>query len=215
MKRSIARMSLCLIAALALARCGQAPIATDPTPAPAWKEFTGGGASLWLPETYEALDLASGVDQQIARLSQFGGKYAQTAEMTRRSRRAFALWAFDTRSGYNTCAATVGVIRMRQVSPALSLDTIAGEVVRQLPDLAGGLAVQLMRQQTIALDDGAAVRMELSFPDACRKEVLYTIKRGDRFWMVVYAADAREFERRLPSFERSIATFTTAETLKG
>lgn len=214
MKASIARLTLCLIAALALAGCGGAPAALAPTPAPAWKEFAGGGASLWLPETYETLDLASGVDQQIAKLSQFGGKYAQTAEMTQRSRRAFALWAFDTRGGYNTCAATVGVIRTRQVSAGLSLDTFAGEVVRQLPDLAGGLAVQLMRQQTIALDNESAVRLELSFPDACRKEVLYTVKRGDRFWMIVYAADAREFELRLPSFERSIATFTTAEMPK-
>ena len=210
MHRLIALLSLI---ALALAGCGQAPAAATPVPAPAWKEFSGGGASLWLPETYEALDLGAGVDQQIARLEQFGGKYARTAERIGRSRRAFALWAVDTKVGYRTCAATVGVIRTRQVSPALSLDLFAGEVVRQLPDLAGA-GVQLVRQETIALDRGAAVRMVLEFPDACRKEAVYTVRSGDRFWMVVYAADAQEFERRLPSFERSIATFAAVDAPK-
>lgn len=208
MHRLIALLSLI---ALALAGCGQAPPPATSVAAPAWKEFSGGGASLWLPDTYQSLDLGAGVDQQIARLQQFGGKYVRTAELTRRSRRAFALRAVDTKVGYRTCAATVGVIRTRQVSPALTLDRFASEVARQLPDLAGGVGVQLVRQETIALDRGAAVRMVLEFPGACRKEALYTVKRGDRFWMIVYAADAQEFERRLPSFERSIATFAAVE----
>ena len=178
MHRLIALLSLI---ALALAGCGQAPAPATPIAAPAWKEFSGGGASLWLPDTYQSLDLGAGVDRQIARLEQFGGKYARAAELTRRSRRAFALRAVDTKVGYRTCAATVGV------------------------------GVQLVRQETIALDRGAAVRMVVEFPGACRKEALYTVKRGDRFWMVVYAADAQEFERRLPSFERSIATFAAVE----
>jgi len=59
----------------------------------------------------------------------------------------------------------------------------------------------------VALDQYQAARMILEFPGACRKELLYTLKSGDRFWLVVYAADIEEFERRLPSFERSIRTF--------
>jgi hypothetical protein len=214
MKRRIATLCACLLFAITITACGQAPaLAPTPVPEPAWKQLSGGGASLSLPESYEPLDLAAGVDERVARLRQFGGRYARTATMTERSRRLFALWAFDTRVGYTSCPATVGVIRTRAGSPALKLDTFVDEVTRQLPALAGNAEVRLLGQQTMALEGGDAARLILEFPGACRKEALYTLRRGDRFWMVVYAADKREFERRLPSFERSIATFT-AETPK-
>jgi hypothetical protein len=209
MTRRNAGLLACLVFALALAACGRAPTTAVPTTTPApWRQFSAGAATLWLPETYEALDLGAGVDQHIAKLKQFGGSYARTAQLTERSRGAFALWAFDTRVGYRSCAATVGVIPTRRVSAALTLDTFMVEVARQLPALAGDAEVQLVKQDTIALDTGSAARLQLEFPGACRKAVLYATRRGDRFWMVVYAADAKEFEQRLPSFERSITTFS-------
>jgi hypothetical protein len=209
-----ARLLACFLLAIALAACGTpAAVAPIPTPAP-WREFSAAGASLWLPETYEALDLGAGVDQRIAKLKQFGGSYARTAQITERSRGAFALWAFDTRVGYRSCAATVGVIPTRQVSAALTLDAFIVEVIRQLPALAGEIDVQLIKQDTVALETGSAARLQLEFPGACRKALLYTVRRADRFWMVVYAADAKEFELRLPSFERSIATFSVDQGLR-
>lgn len=211
MRRHDALLCACILLALALAACGRPPAAAPtPKPEPAWREVSGGGVSLSLPESYEALDLGEGVDQRIRLLDQFGGKYAHVARMTEQSRKNFALWAFDTRPGYSSCAATVAVTRTRPVSDALTLDVFVGEVVRQLPSLAGGAEVRLVSNETIKLDSGPAARLLLEFPGACRKEMVYTLKRGDRFWMVIFAADVKEFERRLPLFERSIATFTTA-----
>jgi hypothetical protein len=210
MRRRISLLCMRLLIGLALSGCGRAPAAgaPAPTPEPSWKPIDGGGATLWLPATYQTLDLDAGVDQRIAKLKQFGGKYAQTARMTARSRAAFALWAFDSHAGYYSCAATVGVLRTRPVSAALTLDLFAAEVIRQLPALAGDAQAQLVGQERLSLNAEPAMRMFLEFPGACRKEVLYTLKRGDRFWLIVFAADLQEFERRLPSFEHSIGTFS-------
>jgi hypothetical protein len=210
MKRCISLLSIGLLVVLALAACGQALRADMPTPQPepAWKPIAGGGATLWLPETFESLDMGMGVDKRIAHLKEFGGKYEQVAQMTARSRAAFALWAFDTHAGYYSCAATVGVLRTRPVSAALTLDSFAAEVVRQLPALAGDAQTQLVGQEQLALNEQPAVRMFLEFPGSCRKAVLYTLKRGERFWLVVFAADTHEFERRLGSFEQSVGTFS-------
>lgn len=216
MNRRFALLPACLLLALALAACGGAASATPTSvPEPAWIQFAGGGATLMLPDTYQTLDLSTGLDQRIAKLKQFGGRYERTAHLTERSRRSFALWAFDSRAGYSSCAATAGVIRTRSVSSALTLDLFVQEMIRQLPALAAGDQVRVVGQETVTLDRQPAARLLLEFPNACRKEVLYALKRGDRFWMVIYAADVKEFESRLPSFERSIQTFETTDLLKG
>jgi hypothetical protein len=198
-----------LLLSLGVGGCGRTPTAAHPTPtpAPAWKRFEGGGAELWLPETYQTLDLGTGVDQRIAKLKLFGPKLKQTTQMIERSRSAFVLWASDSRAGYRSCAATVGVIRTQQVSPVVTLDLFVDETIRQLPGLRDDARVHLVSREQVQVGRRQAARMILEFPDACRKEVLYTLRGDDRFWMVVFAADTAEFDQRLPSFERSIQTF--------
>ncbi|MEH2066717.1 MAG: serine/threonine-protein kinase [Nostoc sp.] len=168
-----------------------------------WKKFEGGGAELWLPESYEGGNTSKNLDTLIRRLKSFGSEWEQVAQQIKQNPSAVSIWAFDSIKGDSGFLTNV-IVTNEQVTSTINLETYLQEVSKQFPaqirivdiktGLAGGYQVGRIITETSLGRSG--------------KQLYYVIKDGRTIWSVVFSTGIDEFEQRLPIFEASLRTFS-------
>ncbi|HET7087479.1 MAG TPA: hypothetical protein VFL17_02400 [Anaerolineae bacterium] len=171
---------------------------------PGWEKFEGGGAELWLPESYEGGDLSSDLDFIVENLRNLGGpEFEQIAQLIEENPSAFVLYVFDSKIGDSGFLTGVNVTKERVLS-SVTLDTYIDMAVKQFPS-----EFHFVERAVVSLDRYEARRLvvELTLAGTRVKEVLYVVKEDNTIWSVTFATGADEFDQRLPTFEQSVRTF--------
>ncbi|MDZ8189144.1 MAG: serine/threonine-protein kinase [Nostoc sp. ChiSLP02] len=168
-----------------------------------WKKFEGGGAELWLPESYEGGNASKNLDTIIRRLKTLGSEWEQVAQQIKQNPSAFSIWAFDSIKGDSGFLTNV-IVTNEQVNSTINLETYLQEVSKQLPT-----QIRIVDIKT-GLAEGYQVGQIITETSIGRsgKQVYYVIKDGKTIWNVIFSTGVDEFEQRLPIFEASIRTFS-------
>ncbi|TET51418.1 MAG: hypothetical protein E3J64_06915 [Anaerolineales bacterium] len=179
--------------------------ADDPTatPIPSWKRFEGGGAELWLPESYEGGNIAEDVETVADTLRQLGPDFEQMAQLIEQNPDMYAIWAFDMHVGDLGFLTNVNVIR-EQVMSATTLDAHMDAALAQLPS-----QFQVTDREAATLGDLQAGRVIILFDIGGMQGagLMYVAKDDNTMWVITYATSASEFDQRLSTFEESAGTF--------
>jgi hypothetical protein len=180
-----------------------AGIQPEATPAPEWKKFEGGSATIWLPPSYEGGDTGKNVGLIVQKLRSLGPEFEQVAQGLEKNPSSYVLWMFDSKSS-SAEALTNVVVSTERVPSATTIDTYLDAALKQL---AGQLRV--VSRDVVPLNHTQAGRvvLETGASRGQTRELIYAIKGGTIMWIVTFATDAGEFEQRLPIFERGIRTF--------
>ncbi|MFM6007823.1 MAG: hypothetical protein ACKPA7_28595, partial [Sphaerospermopsis kisseleviana] len=168
-----------------------------------WKKFQGGGASLWLPASYDGSRTGENLNATLRRLKSRGSQWKQIAPFIEENR-SIQLFAVDYNQGKSGFLTNVIVLKV-QVPTTINLKTYFDEVNKNSPpdirilDIKTGFAegyevAKIIREDSKGVDS---------------KQIIYLIKDGGIVWNVFFSTNADEFETRLPIFEASIRTLST------
>lgn len=181
---------------------------TSPQPTtavlPGWKKFAGTDVELQLPDTFTGGDPSKNLDEVVGKLKALGPNYQKIADTIEKNPTAFRIWAFDSqasKAGFMTNANVTTV----QVPSNVTLDVYLDASVKQLPK-----DFRVVEQKIIPLERYQAGQLttEFTIGGVTGKQVIYAIREGNTVWNIAYSTGADEFEQRLPTFQKSISTFT-------
>ena len=218
MKRREYLMAIWLLLLFTTLACGQAitspptalsePTATpnlEPTATsiPGWERFEGGGAELWLPQSFEGGDISEDIDVVVENLRRLGPDFEQIAQMIEQNPSMYAIWAFDSDVGGSGFLTSVNVIK-EQVLSAITPETYLDMALPQFPP-----QFQVVEQDILSVGNYQAGRVVIEFAVSAvpGKEVMYVIKNGNTMWVITFATAMDEYDQRLPVFEQSVLTF--------
>lgn len=183
------------------------PTPTPPPTAssiPGWEKFAGGGVELWLPDSFEGGNLYEDLEVIVEKLKALGPNFRQMAQMLEQNRSAFVLWVFDSQVG-DTGGLTNVTVAKEKVLSVITIDTYLKALVQQLPSQFRVIDQKVMSRNPYPV---AQVVVEGTIFSFQAKEILYIVKVDNTIWLIMFATDANEFDRRLPIFNQSIRTFT-------
>jgi hypothetical protein len=158
------------------------------TPIAGWSKLTADGIELWLPPNYDQLKLSKRVTNR--RYLTRGGIDGDVV-----------VYAYDALMGLSLTVRDVSVIRVQTtLNP------------REVPF---GIEAQDGAFETptpVALGPYAALRSVANGPGIADvpvriKNLVYWIKHGDYYWVLIYTSPDYDFDQNLPAFERSARSF--------
>lgn len=170
-----------------------------------WKTIQGEGVSLSLPPEYEGGNPSTDLDELEARLNELGSEYAQQLQAIRENPAAIALLAFDPNVTPEAQITNVNVIPVEKPSE-VSLEDFTRQTAEQL---STGVAV--VEQGVVEVSDREVGRIIVQdeVENTTIQPLMYFVPDEERFWIVIYATTAAQFEQRLPDFEKSIQSFSS------
>lgn len=172
----------------------------EPTTIPGWKKFTGSHVEIWLPERFVGGETSS----MIEKLKMQYQGLEPIAEALDSSEHKIRLWAFDPEPG-PPAFLTYAMVGADELKSGASLEAWVQDSLAQLT-----ADEKVIEQGSAPLRDDPAYRtvVETRYPNRRVKELTYYIQRDDLVWIVIYATDSKEYDARLPDFERSAQTLT-------
>ncbi len=172
-------------------------------PHPRLGEIRERGIEIWLPESYVGGNPADDKEFLLDVIKSEGGDYKDAAKMFENNPSAFVFWAFDTKVGKAKYLTTVNIGREKLPS-ILPIETILNLTQNQLPK-----QFDVIEQGVVELGDTQAGRMVLEFSANGAKgmELVYLVKEGDELYTITFITGAKDFEKRLKTFEQSMKTF--------
>ena len=158
---------------------------------------------LWLPESFVGGNPADDKEYLLDVLKSKGADFKDAAKMFDDNSEAFVFWAVNLKVGKAKYLTTVNVIKDKLPS-VLPMDTILDLSENQLSK-----QFHMLEQGVIELGDYQAGRMVLEFSVNGVKgiELLYLVKQGNDLYTIGFITGAKDFEKRLKTFEQSIQTF--------
>lgn len=171
---------------------------TPPVIPPGWKKFQGGGAELWLPESYLIIDKKN-LNNLVKRLKTLGPKGNLSAQFLQVGYSQSRIWAFDSTTGNSGFPTTNLTVINEQVSLEYNIETYLKEISKglRIVDLKTGLA------ENSQVEVGQIIVLGIN-----SKQIHYVFKNKNTIWHVMFSTSQEEFEQRLPIFEASILTFS-------
>ncbi len=187
--------------------CGGGDKDDAPTPLPDWEKFSGRGAELWLPDSFEGGDLSQDLDTVIEGLEKLGPDFEQMANTIKQNPSMFVIWAFDSQVGDSGFLTNVNVTTEQALS-TITIETYLDLATQQLPS-----QFKVLEREIVSLDryEAGRVLLEFSVSGVQGKQLLYVIKPDKDVWAITYSTAAEEFDERLSTFEQSINTFVAPD----
>lgn len=182
------------------------PLASAPSPVAdqnSWKVLQGQGVTLSLPTIYEGGNPSTDSDRIAEKLKPISPDYATRIEGLKSNAGAIALIAFDPSTAKSGFMTNVNVAK-QEVPPGTSVEQFLEAATEQLTG-----QYQIVEQKVVPLDlyEAGRIVTEATIGTTPVKQVFYTVKNGDHFWLVTYSTTAADFNQRLPTFEQSIRSF--------
>ncbi|MGK7876015.1 MAG: hypothetical protein AB4426_22765 [Xenococcaceae cyanobacterium] len=204
-------MLVCLLLLGSIIGCSQTtPEATETTssiesPQAGWKNIVGEGIILSLPQEYEGGNPSKekDIDEIEEILKAINPSYAERFQRIKQNPAAIALLAFDTQSNKTGLLTNVNVT-IQKVDEGVTVEKYLERANSQLSSI-----YKIEEQEVVSIDKYRAGRIVATVEAGKTqiKQLVYTIKNDDTFWVVTYAATADAFNQQLPNFETSIQTF--------
>ncbi len=160
-----------------------------PTPVPAGLLLKAGGIEIRLPQDYDLINL---FPEDEGAVLQPDGRF---------ERRTVVSYVVDCEAGFPRGASS---LRIAQVTGALEPGQVPFVVLglNLDPALVGEPArVRVGSNEAYRVVVGP---LQIAGPV---KKLLYYIRRGDIYWLVMFTAPAAEFDARLPAFVQSMGSF--------
>lgn len=186
------------------------PVVTA-TPIPGWGKFTGGGAEIWLPGSYQGGDVTLERELILQKLEAAGAD-SSTFDLIRQDfdRMGTVIFAFDA-SGTEVFFTEV-YISKQEVGSA-SLNAAVDGFVSQVQ-----IKYRVVAREPVALSSYKVERVMVDRKDVLADSaystygtrVVYLIKVDSVVWIVQYVTDRDQVNSRLANFDRSIQTFALA-----
>ncbi|MBZ8179900.1 DUF1795 domain-containing protein [Oscillatoria salina] len=171
-------------------------------PQASWHEISGNGVVLELPQDYFGGNPRTEIDEITSQLKTIAPIYEEKITEIKQNSHAIALLAFDRTSGKAQIPTNVNITTDRS-APEETIEDYLDRLTTQLSSL-----YRIQDQKLLSLEDYQAGRIvaEAEINQTRIKQLFYTIKNDDTFWIVTYTTTAEQFERRLPDFEKSMRT---------
>ncbi len=183
----------------------------SPTPIPGWKKLEGGGAAIWLPESYIGGNPSTDKQAILQQIEGLGADFEMDEgywEVQLFGAATNAIWAIDSNMG-NTYVYTIVRIMSEPVRDLdYSLDSLLTEISNGLPT-----DNYVVDRRTLILDQREVGRLFVEHPlivDEIRVEVkfaLYALQSGSNIWLLGFTTGKEVFDDRMPVFEMSVRTF--------
>jgi serine/threonine-protein kinase len=171
-----------------------------------WQVVQGQGVSLSLPENYTGGNPSTEIDRIAEDLEAIGPGYGSRVEAIRQNPDAIALLAFDPKSSESGFLTNVNVTK-QPVPEGVTVEQFLEAVTQQIAN-----QFNIVNQEVVEIEPYQAGKIvaEATVGEVPVKQVFYTVKDENTFWVVAYSTTQAEFDQRLPNFEQSIRTFTAS-----
>ena len=170
-----------------------------PTPIPGFARYEGLAMEIWLPDSYVGGDPNSVGAELAAELTSAGVDNA--AGMVEDMATNVNLWAFDSAAAHAGVLPTVTVRYIPYLRGA-TLDWYTKVLVDSLPS-----AFVLAETQDVEVPEYLAQRMLFNTEDQGGRLLAYVLRRGERAWVLLFAAPSGRVDELAPVFEQSVLTF--------
>lgn len=180
---------------------------TTPTPSvsqailePGYKTIAGEGVTLALPKNYEGGNPSTDLKAIAQKLQALDSNYEKRLDTIKQNPAAVALLAFDSGSanGYLT---SVNIVS-EKIPKGVTLQQYTQAATQSLSG-----QFKVMEQAIAPLEGNQAGRIVAEATNAPLKHLYYIIPGEDKFWLVTYSTSTKEFDQRLPDFEKSVRSF--------
>ncbi|MEC4983380.1 MAG: hypothetical protein SAJ37_07950 [Oscillatoria sp. PMC 1068.18] len=167
-----------------------------------WQKISGKGVVLELPQNYFGGNPQTEIEEITTKLKAVAPSYEENIAKIKQNSQAIALLAFDSNSAPESFLTNVNITTDKSV-PDETIEDYLERFTTQLSSL-----YRIQDQKLISVEDYQAGRIvaQTEVDQTEIKQLFYTIKNDDTFWIVTYATTAEQFEQRLPSFEQSMRT---------
>ncbi len=168
-----------------------------------WKQISGDGVFLSLPENFEGGNPQTQLDQLEAKLATVDPRYGDRIAVIKQNSKGIALLAFDLQSATSGIITNVNVIK-EELPQGTTMEASLAAATSKL-----GLVYEILDQKLTYLDENQVGRIvaEANSEGMRIKPLFYLIPDGNTIWLITYSTTAEEFNQRLPYFEQSIQTF--------
>lgn len=165
--------------------------------------YAGKDVEIYLPSSYVGGDPSKDLPFFLERLETLGTEYTKAADFIRDNPSAIPFWAFDTQVN-RLGSLTSAVILKERVFSGVTLELYMDISLKQLPS-----DIKILSRETMQIGKYPAGRVmaEQEVLGAQVEQLMYILKDGNTFWLVIYSTEFGEFEERLPTFEKSVRTF--------
>ena len=209
MTQCIRVIFICLLLLGSIIGCTQTtPEATQisppiESPQAGWKNIVGEGIILSLPQSYEGGNPSTEIDEIEEKLTGINPSYAQRIQAIQQNPTAIALVAFDSQSNSPRLLTNVNVTAQK-VDEGVTVEQYLDRTASQLSSI-----YEIEAQEVLSIDQYQAGRIvaALEAEETPFKQLIYTVKNNDTFWVVIYTTTADAFNQQLPNFEKSIQSF--------
>ena len=209
MTQCIRTILICLLLLGSIIGCTQTtPEATQTSPPiespqAGWKNIVGGGIILSLPQSYEGGNPSTEIDEIEEKLIGINPSYAQRIQKIKQNPTAIALVAFDSHSDSPRLLSNVNVTAQK-VDEGVTVEQYLDRTANQLSSI-----YEIEVQEVLSIDQYQAGRIvaALEAGETPFKQLIYTVKNNDTFWVVIYTTTTDAFNQQLPNFEKSIQSF--------
>ena len=172
-------------------------------PEEGWKKFEGGGASIWLPASYDGGVPSEDMDFIATRIREINPDFEQIATMIEQNPDMFSLLAFDSEIGEQPFLTNINIIS-EALPSSLNIETYLNITKQQLPP-----QFNIVEEEFIEINSKPAVRLliELEMAGSLVKEAVYIVRGDNRAWVITCATGQADFETRYPTFEKMAKSF--------
>ncbi|AFY39990.1 hypothetical protein Lepto7376_3833 [[Leptolyngbya] sp. PCC 7376] len=173
-------------------------------PEEGWKKFEGGGASIWLPGTYDGGVPSEDLEFIATRIREINPDFEQIATMIEQNPDMFSLLAFDSEIGEQPFLTNINIIS-EALPSNLTIETYLDITKQQLP-----AQFNIVEEEFIEINSKPAVRLiiELEMAGSLVKESVYIVRGDNKAWVITCATGKEDFETRRPIFEKMANSFT-------
>ena len=209
MTQCIRTILICLLLLGSIIGCTQTtPEATQTSPPmespqAGWKNIVGEGIILSLPQSYEGGNPSTEIDEIEEKLTGINPSYTQRIQTIKQNLTAIALVAFDSQSDSPRPLTNVNVTAQK-VDQGVTIEQYLDRIANQLPSI-----YEIEVKEVLSIDQYQAGRMvtTVEAEETPFKQLIYTVKNNDTFWVVIYTTTTEAFNQQLPNFEKSIQSF--------
>ncbi len=206
MTQCIRVIFICLLLLGSIVGCTQTtPEATQTSPPiespqAGWKNIVGEGIILSLPQSYEGGNPSTEIDEIEEKLTGINPSYAQRIQTIKQNPTAIALVAFDSQSDSPRLLSNVNVTPQK-VDEGVTVEQYLDRTASQLSSI-----YEIEAKEVLSIDQYQAGRIVATVEagETPFKQLIYTVKNNDTFWVVIYSTTADAFNKQLPNFEKSI-----------
>lgn len=184
------------------------PTITD-TSTVSLKKIQGEGVELSIPNNFEGGNPSKEIDTLSQKLKKVSPEAEAGLEKIKQNPSVFALIAFDPQISSTKFLTNIN-IRQVQAPPGLTIEEALEALNKELTNPSNQTSYSVLDSKVESVKSYKAARIlgEPKNTPIPLRQLIYTIKDGDRLWLVTYSTPANEYEQRLPGFEKSIQTFT-------